>query len=278
MRSMLSSVDPIFYLHHANIDCIWDVWTRKQALRGLPTVPDGVELRTDLPDADKSAAERATDYYRWASEPVLFFVDHRGATVTTTRADDYADIGEFDYDYQSGSGEDVVPLPGFAGRAALAASPVVALTGTVLNRSISNVAPGSVELTLPPEVLSRMGSAGHSLIAKVTLNYRSMSHTPVVLVAGGPTDASGIGAGSPFYVGTLAMFLEHGSHPGSFTYTVSLAGPLEYLYANGMLKGDGKVLLRLVQEGTMPQMGDHQHHSMSGGDIIEVEAVAVESY
>ncbi len=74
------------------------------------------------------------------------------------------------------------------------------------------------------------------------------------------------------------MFLEHGTHPSSFTYTVSLAGPLDYLYANGQLKGDGKVLLRLVQEGTMPQVGDHHGHSMSGGDIIEVEALTVESY
>ncbi|HEX9172609.1 MAG TPA: tyrosinase family protein [Telluria sp.] len=277
MRSMLSSVDPIFYLHHANIDRIWDVWTRKQALRGLPTVPDGVELRTDLPDSEKSAAERATDYYRWASEPTLFFVDAKGAPVAKTRAGDYADIGEFDYDYQGGSGEDVVALPMLVGRSALAASPVVSLTGTVQNRAISTVMPGSVELILPPEVLDRMGGASHELIAKVTLNYGSMSHAPVTLVIGGPEDASGIGAGSPFYAATLAMFLQH-ARPGSFTYTVSIAGPLNYLYANGLLKGDGKVQLRLVHEGTMPQMGDHQGHAMGGGDIIEVEALTVESY
>jgi hypothetical protein len=73
------------------------------------------------------------------------------------------------------------------------------------------------------------------------------------------------------------MFLQH-ARPGSFTYTVSIAGPLNYLYANGLLAGDGKVQLRLVHEDTMPQMGDHHNHSMGGGDIIEVEAVTVESY
>ncbi len=276
MRSMMSSVDPIFFLHHANIDRIWDVWTRKQALRGLPTVPAGVELRTDLPDNEKSAAERATDYYRWSAEPVLFFVDAKGAPVARTRAGDYVDIGEFDYDYQGGSGEEVVPLPTLGGRTALAVSPVVAVSGTVQNRAISTAAPGSVELVLPAEVMARMGDAGQELIAKITLNYVSMSHAPVTLVVGGPADASAVGPGSPYYAGTLAMFLQH-AHEGKFTYTVSVAGPLNHLHANGQLAGDGKVLLRLVQAGTMAPMGGHQH-GMGGGDIIEVVAVTVESY
>ena len=49
MTDMLSPVDPIFFLHHANMDRLWDVWERKQKRLGLPTMPNGVELRTDLP-------------------------------------------------------------------------------------------------------------------------------------------------------------------------------------------------------------------------------------
>src|SRR5205814_339845 len=30
MQANLSPVDPIFWLHHSNVDRIWDVWTRKQ--------------------------------------------------------------------------------------------------------------------------------------------------------------------------------------------------------------------------------------------------------
>ena len=32
----LSPVDPIFFLHHANMDRLWDVWTRKQQALRLP--------------------------------------------------------------------------------------------------------------------------------------------------------------------------------------------------------------------------------------------------
>lgn len=79
MTDMLSPVDPIFFLHHGNMDRLWDVWERKQQRLGQPTLPAGVELRTDLPEDQKSAAEKATDYYRWAREPLLFFVDSKGA-------------------------------------------------------------------------------------------------------------------------------------------------------------------------------------------------------
>jgi tyrosinase len=36
MTNFLSPVDPIFYLHHSNMDRLWDVWTRKQQALRLP--------------------------------------------------------------------------------------------------------------------------------------------------------------------------------------------------------------------------------------------------
>src|SRR5262249_56153548 len=41
MVSFLSPVDPIFFLHHGNLDRLWDVWTRRQAALARPTRPQG---------------------------------------------------------------------------------------------------------------------------------------------------------------------------------------------------------------------------------------------
>lgn len=91
MSNFLSPVDPIFFMHHCNIDRLWDVWTRKQEERHLPTLPTGAELE------------------KWKKEPFLFYVGPDGKPVTTkTTAGDYATIDGFDYDYGPGSGEEVV--------------------------------------------------------------------------------------------------------------------------------------------------------------------------
>ena len=43
MVSFLSPVDPIFFLHHGNLDRLWDVWTRRQIALKRPTLPQGAE-------------------------------------------------------------------------------------------------------------------------------------------------------------------------------------------------------------------------------------------
>lgn len=45
MGNFLSTVDPIFMAHHANIDRLWWVWTAKQTAAGLPTLADAPPAR-----------------------------------------------------------------------------------------------------------------------------------------------------------------------------------------------------------------------------------------
>jgi hypothetical protein len=40
MGDFLSPVDPVFFMHHSNIDRLWTVWTAKQVRLGLATLPD----------------------------------------------------------------------------------------------------------------------------------------------------------------------------------------------------------------------------------------------
>lgn len=89
MTNFLSPVDPIFFLHHSNMDRLWDVWTRKQKLLGLPYLPTGQDLKT------------------LSEEPFLFYVNGSGSYVGPSVAGEYFSTERFDYRYDSGFGEEL---------------------------------------------------------------------------------------------------------------------------------------------------------------------------
>jgi tyrosinase len=179
MTNFLSPVDPIFFLHHANMDRLWDVWTRKQKNLKLPYLPEKQDLKT------------------FSDEPFLFFVDGKGNYLTNGKAGDYLTTDVFEYDYAPGFGEKVIePPPAVAARNA---APLA--RGTVKANAASVAVSNAVIQNHLNDALPR------PLMAQVTLPHpsaTSSSRSFDVLVNAPPGTQAG--ADSPFYAGTIGFF------------------------------------------------------------------------
>jgi tyrosinase len=182
MTNFLSPVDPIFFLHHANMDRLWDVWTRKQQALKLPWLPAGTDLKT------------------FSEEPFLFFVDGAGKPVgPNSKAGDYLSTDAFDYDYEAGFGENVVRQP---------SAPVAANRAPALKAAIKDNA-GS--LTVPrAAVQAHLADAAEQrpLVAQVTLPRPAGLATAreFDVLVNAPPGVKTAGPETPYYAGTIAFF------------------------------------------------------------------------
>jgi tyrosinase len=244
MLNFMSPVDPVFFLHHANIDRLWDVWTRKQeAHKNLqyPTLPDGYRFQLN------SDEEQISDYHLWRTEPFLFFIDEKGNPVAGT-AGDYANTGAFDYDYQPGSGEEVVTVPAKA--AMLVIPPIQRFTGEVTISPLTATQAASGAVTIPPAMLQAAAEpGGPKLFAKITVVL--LGHTPLTVLINAPPGSMEIAPSSPYFAGTLDMFGSQVMH-GPVTFTLPLSMTLSALRASNLLAVNQPLDIRVVPS-TMPQ-------------------------
>jgi tyrosinase len=182
MTNNLSPVDPIFFLHHSNMDRLWDVWTRKQQALKLPYLPDDADFPT------------------YASEPFLFYVDGNGQEVGTSTAQDYIHMTRFQYDYEPGFGEDIIQS---ANTNLLAAKHAIAPVKGLMQGNAAT-------LRIPESALTNHLGAGDraSLIALVTVPRPGAAspHRELNVLIDAPSDVTQASAGSPYYAGTIAFF------------------------------------------------------------------------
>jgi tyrosinase len=181
MTNFLSPVDPIFFLHHANMDRLWDVWTRKQKVLGQPYLPTGDDLKT------------------LSDEQFLFFVDAGGHYVLNGKAGDYLATDRFDYDYDDkGFGED------------LTKPEVAKLTTQKAPVAAAQVSANRASVVVPAATLQGRGSTDipRPLMAQVTLArpQGTSSVRQFRVFVGAPPDATDLGVDSPYYAGTVGFF------------------------------------------------------------------------
>ncbi|WP_315755793.1 MULTISPECIES: tyrosinase family protein [unclassified Bradyrhizobium] len=179
MTNFLSPVDPIFFLHHSNMDRLWDVWTRKQQRLKLPYLPQGADLKT------------------FSDEPFLFYADGKGGYVGPSKAGDYISTDRFDYDYAPGFGEDIVNPP------AVASAPQAKPQQGSVKANVGTV-------RIPGDALEAHLAAARPqpLMAQITLprpsGYSTVREFDVLVNA--PANVAKVTADSPYYAGTIAFF------------------------------------------------------------------------
>jgi tyrosinase len=191
MGQFLSPVDPIFWMHHSNLDRIWDVWTRKQQKLHLPILPQGAALAT------------------WQNEPFLFYVDGQGHPSAKVTAGDYAATSVFNYVYTKGSGEEVLLN---AAPLASAVQAPFALTRSVLDFGQPTIGSASV----PAESMQTVGvTGGRDLIARISLelpgNHAGLRFHVLVNPPEGVTNVS---FNDPSFAGSITPFGSHGDGGG----------------------------------------------------------------
>jgi len=176
MTNFLSPVDPIFFLHHSNMDRLWDVWTRKQKALRLPYLPPEPDLTT------------------LSEEPFLFYVNGSGGYVGATKAGEFLSTERFQYNYESGFGEEIVTPPD-------GAKSTLTATGEVKG--------GTASIKVPRAAVNEhLSSEAPSLLAEITVarpSHASLTREFDVIV-GAPEGVTQVDADSPYYAGTIAFF------------------------------------------------------------------------
>lgn len=230
MGAWLSPTDPIFFMHHCNIDRLWHVWARKQAANGLTFGPP-------------AALEAA-----YLAENFLFFHDAKGDPASLQTAGDYEQIATFGYDYEPGTGEDLVPPD-------LAVAETLRADAAVSDAAFDIADPARSSLALGEDLAAAMNSGDRRFFAEISIvppqDLRGLEFLVFIGKAGTEIDTTAQGDN---FAGAVSFFgdVSHGFGPAGFTLGITDA--VERLRGTGQLETGDKVQVSVVpqaREGSM---------------------------
>jgi tyrosinase len=228
MGDMLSPIDPLFFMHHCNLDRLWDIWTKKQQANNLPATPTGNDLAA------------------WQREPFLFYIDRKGNPIPDSKAGDYTATSRFNYAYQPGTGVELisrVASPRLARMAPLKAN----LSGVMVGAREITLASATVPLDLTHPPIE--GNVSPSIIARITLlPPKDARGTRLRVLVNAPAGARNIGPGDPSFAGTISFFgaHQHGNMIQPKTFDVSLTVALKKLRSAGKLKKGDPITIQVI--------------------------------
>jgi len=226
--------DPIFWLHHANIDRLWQVWLNQGGGRQNPISPSNP----------------------WTQTPYTFF-DVGGAEVTLTACEILNMATQLDYVYEGVPVENVTLCASAVGAVAgePAAPQEVEAPTTVAEAAQKDVSLGAastrLKVTVPAEAAQRMAAAVpegpthyHLVIEGIRLVHPGAYYEVYVNL---PEDQEPDTEGE-YFVGTIAIFGHaHGADDEGATRTYDITGLVHSLQQKGEWTGD--VNLTIVRGG-----------------------------
>jgi hypothetical protein len=200
----------------------------------------------------------------------MFYIDAKGTPVPQNTAGAYASIGDFDYDYSPGTGEQVVP--GTAAPLLLSQLLEKPLQADLNARSLAGMNTAEASVRLPLALLQQQTQPHQpKLFATVTLNLPQRGHQDFnVFVERGD--------GSSQFVATLSMFGHHVMQ-GPVTFTVPLTAALESVQSRAMPGGGSPTLqFRVVPRarGAAEGRAAHLHATVGAGSAGEVTNISVQ--
>jgi tyrosinase len=260
-----AGLDPIFYLHHANIDRLWEVWKQSAIAQGDPSAD--VDWMNGPTTADPKARS--------------FIMPRPDGTSWTYTPGDLHDLAKLDYTYDDLAAPSIVPAPqarlqalGIAPAAAAAVAAVAARRGAFAMAAASNTselmgatgalrvsgADASASLSLDSGVHRRFAA---SLAAspetarpdRVFLrleNIKSNSDGVPLAVYIGLPDGTEHKAGNVSLFGVAQASQAGGAHAGDgMTHTIEVSSIIDRLHAQGALEA-GKLTVRVVPRHPVP--------------------------